>query len=136
MSAERPFELRVQPTWRDMDALGHVNNAVYSTWLEMARAAYWQALVGPFDRFPFLLARTEIDFRASVTWKEEVTVRIWVAQMGNSSLHFAYALDTADGRRIAEARTVQVMFDHAAQRKLPLDDGLRKRLEAFEAGPN
>jgi acyl-CoA thioester hydrolase len=121
--------LRFKPAWRDLDALGHVNNAVYSTWLENAREAWWRAVAGPFDLFPFLLARTEIDFRAPVAWKDEVELTVRVSRVGTSSFELTYALDSG-GRRIADAKTVQVMYDHAARRTVPIAAELRAKLEA------
>lgn len=124
-----PFTIRLKPVWRDMDALGHVNNAVYSTWLENAREAWWREVAGPFDLFPFLLARTEIDFRASVTWRDEVTVSVWVSRIGTSSFDLTYAIEA--GRRVADAVTVLVMYDHAAKKSVPIGRDLREKLNAF-----
>jgi acyl-CoA thioesterase FadM len=55
--------------FRDCDAMGHVNNAVFSTYLEQARIA----ILGGLD--PFILARVEIDFRAELHAGEEIEVR-------------------------------------------------------------
>lgn len=122
------FSITVRPTWRDQDALGHVNNAVYLTYLESWRAAFWRDLAGDFDRFPFILARVEIDFRAAASWRDNLTVRGWVSRVGTSSFDVTYEIDGA-GRRIAEARTVQVMFDHERGVKMPIDGALRAKLD-------
>lgn len=126
-----PFELALKPVWRDLDALGHVNNAVYATWLENAREAWWREVAGEFDRFPFLLARLEVDFRAAVTWRDAVTVRVRVSRIGASSFDLAYEID-AGGRRAADAKTVQVMFDHAKGAKVPIEAELRAKLRRWE----
>ncbi len=136
------FTLRLKPAWRDLDALAHVNNAVYSTWLENAREAWWKSIAGAFDLFPFLLARTEIDFRAPVGWHDELTLTVRVSKVGTSSFELTYAIDAAglpseaargqsakEGRRIADAKTVQVMYDHAAKKTVKIDAALRRTLE-------
>ena len=123
------FTLTFKPAWRDLDALGHVNNAVYSTWLENGREAWWKQIAGAFDLFPFLLARTEIDFRAPVGRHDELTLTVRVTKVGTSSFELTYAIDSA-GRRIADAKTVQVMYDHAAKTTVRIDDALRRILEA------
>lgn len=125
------FRIPLKPVWRDMDALGHVNNAVYATWLETAREAWWREVAGAFDLFPFLLARIEIDFRRAVTWKDELELSLWVSRIGNSSFELAYRIQDGQARVVADARTVLVMYDHAAGRTVPIDDSLRARLQAF-----
>jgi acyl-CoA thioester hydrolase len=135
MSRERPFRVTIRPTWRDQDALGHVNNAVYSTWLENARGAYWKAFAGRCDLFPYLLARTEIDFRRPVTWNDTITLSLWISRYGTTSFDFEYALDDARDRRVADARTVLVMVDPADRRKRKIGPALRRKLEAFERRP-
>lgn len=121
------LEITVQPVWRDQDALGHVNNAVYLTYLENWRAAFWRAVAGDFERFPFMLARVEIDFRAAASWRDTLTVRGRVSRIGTSSFDISYEID-AEGRRIAEARTVQVMYDHDRGATVPIDEETRGRL--------
>jgi acyl-CoA thioester hydrolase len=119
-----------QPTWRDMDALGHVNNAVYSTWLENARDRWWQQVAGPYDRFPFILARTEIDFRRSVTWRDPLTLTLWVSRIGNSSFELSYTIDHASGR-VADAKTVLVMVDFTTNTSIPISDVIRAKLTSY-----
>lgn len=135
MSQERPFRMRVKPVWRDMDALRHVNNAVYLTYLENAREAYWRAFAGDVEIFPFTLARVEIDYRSSATWRDDLAVAVWVKRLGTTSFELEYTIDAADGRRCAEARTVLVMMDPGHAKPVPIDDALRQRWEAFESAP-
>jgi acyl-CoA thioester hydrolase len=135
MSREKPFSIRIEPTWRDQDALGHVNNAVFSTWLETGRGAYWKAFAGRCDLFPYLLARTEIDFRRQVTWNDDLKLKLWISRYGNTSFDIDYAIDDAKGRRVADAKTVLVMFDPEAQKKVAISPALRRKLEAFERKP-
>lgn len=132
MSDPVRFRIPLKPVWRDMDALGHVNNAVYATWLETAREKWWHAVAGgAFDVFPFLLARIEIDFRRAVTWRDELELGLWVSRIGKSSFELTYRIADRQGRVVTDARTVLVMFDHAAGRTVPIDDDLRTRLQAF-----
>ena len=71
-----PFSCPIQVRWRDLDANGHVNNAVFVTFLEVSRAELWHTYFS-FDHvteFPFLLARVEIDYRGTIHLEEEVVV--------------------------------------------------------------
>ena len=71
------FEHEIDVRFRDCDALGHVNNAVYLTYLEQARFAHWQRLTGT-SGIPrtFILARVECDYRAQATVGDRLIVRL------------------------------------------------------------
>ena len=128
----------VQVRFRDLDAMGHVNNAVYLTYLEMGRLAYYRELMGLQDPkdFNFILAHVSIDFRSPVVLGETVYVGIRVTRVGSKSFHFAYELrEGASGRLVAEATSVQVMYDYQRQTTMPVSPEFRRRLEAFEGRP-
>src|SRR3954471_10363286 len=98
--------------------MGHVNNAVYSTYLEQARIG----VLGGLD--PFILARVEIDFRDELRAGEEVQVLARCAGGGTKSFDLEHELH-ADGRLVAEAKSVLVGYDYEAARSVPLSDELR-----------
>lgn len=124
-----PLEVR----FRDLDALGHVNNAVMVTYLEVARWQWWRAwLAGrPFDEEGFLIARVEVDYRQPILITDEVRVEVHCSRVGTTSFDLLYRVFRAqDGATLAEARTVQVMLDFATQTPAPLRPGTRAWLEA------
>ncbi len=132
-----PVVAPIQVRFRDMDAMGHVNNAVYLTYLEMGRMAYYMALFGPEVSprdFNFILARVEVDFRSPVHLGEEIFVGTRVERVGNRSFHFAYEIrEGKSGRLVAEARSVQVMYDYQKQRPMDaIPEEFLARLEALE----
>src|SRR5487761_702711 len=87
--ADETFERRVAVRWRDTDALGHVNHAVFLTYLEEGRDAF---LAGTLGHDPmYVVARLEVDFRAEVRLAEAVTdryvtVRVQVERVGTTSV--------------------------------------------------
>jgi acyl-CoA thioester hydrolase len=107
----------------DCDPMGHANNAVFSTYLEQARIG----LLG--DLVPFILARVEIDFRAELRAGDEVEIRTRCARVGAKSFELEHELH-ADGRVVAEARSVLVGYDYAAGASVPLTDEQRRMLAA------
>ena len=126
-----PVEVR----FRDMDSMGHVNNAVYLTYFENARIAYWRAVPGIRSRrnLDYILARAECDFRSPVTLDDELFCHIRVAWFGRTSFAFEYLLrEERTGRVAAEGRTVQVMFDYATRKAEPLDPDVKAAIEEFE----
>jgi acyl-CoA thioester hydrolase len=126
-----PIEVR----FRDMDSMGHVNNAVYLTYFENARIAYWRAVPGVRSRrnLDYILARAECDFKSPTTLDDRLVCHIRVASFGRTSFAFEYLLrDEHTGRVVAEGRTVQVMFDYSARKAEPLDPGVKAAIEQFE----
>ena len=112
---------RERVRWRDCDAMGHVNNAVYSTFLEEARI---EALGGLSE---FILARVEIDFRSELRAAEEIEVRTRCSRIGTKSLDLEHEI-RANGRLAAEAKSVLVGYDYEGAESVPLSDELKARL--------
>jgi acyl-CoA thioester hydrolase len=118
---EFPWNTREHVRFRDCDAMGHVNNAVYSTYLEQARIG----ILGGLE--PFILARVEIDFRAELRAGAEVEVRSRCARIGTKSFDLEHELWTGD-RLVAEAKSVLVGYDYEAGTSVPLTENLRRKL--------
>jgi acyl-CoA thioester hydrolase len=132
------FRYRLVVRFSDCDPLGHVNNAVYLTYLEQARIVLWRKQIGSWAGpvaeggrrgEGFILARAEIDFRAQARDGDELEVRLALAGFGRSSATYAYEIvDVPTGRLVAEARTVQVWYDYDAGRSVPLSDETKAKL--------
>jgi len=126
-----PIEVR----FKDIDCMGHVNNAVFLTYFENTRIAYWRAMGR--DRLrgevAYVLARSECDYRSPATMEDTVLCHIRVAALGNSSFAFEYLLrDEPSGRVIATGRTVQVAYDYQAGRPIPLQEEFKRMVRRFE----
>ncbi len=127
------FVFPVEVRFRDLDALGHVNNAVYLTYLESARIAWWLHLTGrsSLGDMDMILARVEIDYRSPVGYGESLEVGVRCASFSRSSLVVEAAIwERTTARAVAEARKVLVHYDYAARRSSPLPPELRERLLA------
>jgi acyl-CoA thioester hydrolase len=118
-----PWIKRESVRFRDCDAMGHVNNAVYSTYLEQARIG----ILGDLE--PFILARVEIDFRAELRAGEQVEVRSRCARVGTKSFELEHQI-WADGRLVADAKSVLVGYDYQHGTSVPLTENQRRRLAA------
>ncbi len=125
-----PIEVR----FRDLDYFGHVNNAVYLTYFETARAFYWFDLTG--RRSPggidFIVARAECDYREQIGL-ETIEVRVRVAEMRNTSMDFVYEIRKSGGERLAATgKVVVVMFDWKLGTKVPIPIELRREVERLQ----
>jgi acyl-CoA thioester hydrolase len=122
------FEHPVRVRWRDTDALGHVNHAVFLTYLEEGRDAFYtQALGDPH----YVVARLEVDLRAEVRHPDQqVTVRIRAERLGTTSLTTRETILTPSGDVAAEARVVTVRWDPGRRQPIPFSETERVRLAA------
>jgi acyl-CoA thioester hydrolase len=116
---------RERVRFRDCDSLGHVNNAVYLTYLEEARVAMRDQFGLTWTEM--ILARCEIDFRDQVSVGEEVEVTVWPTRVGNKSFDLGYDLKVGE-RLVATAKTVLVAFDYEKNESRPLPEAWRKLL--------
>lgn len=124
--------------WSDMDAFGHVNNAVYLRYLEEARIDFMtgSARVAGSGGFTgsTVVARHEIDYlRPLVHQHTPVTVELWVTKLNAASVTFAYEIrgPEADARPYVRAKTVVVPYDLKEERPRRLADGERAFLERY-----
>lgn len=141
-----PVEVPVQIRWRDLDALGHVNNAVYLSYFELARLAYIRALLGeeaaidarthlPVD-FQFILAEVTCRYRSPATLRDRLIVAVWVSQVGHKSFVFEYRIrDDRSGRPVAEGCSTQVWYDYAAGQSRPVPVEIVAKMAALQQAP-
>lgn len=131
MPIDFAYRHRLSVRFRDCDAMGHVNHAVYLTYFEQCRLTFWRELTGtasPHTRV--IIARAECDYRAPAHFGDELEVRLNVGEIGRSSFTLVYAIVQAGGDRlVASGKTVMVSYDYAAGVSVPLPDATRALLE-------
>jgi acyl-CoA thioester hydrolase len=139
----RPIEVR----FADTDAMGHVNNAAYLTYCEIARAAYYEAVTG--EPLPLgthgasegmILAEARITFRTPAFYGETLTIEARVGRIGRTSFSQEFRLTAPESRYgrarlVAVSESTQVMYDYTAERPTPMPDDLAAAMEAFEGRP-
>jgi acyl-CoA thioester hydrolase len=122
--------LPIRIRWRDIDALGHVNNAVYFTYLEELLNAY----LGPVLGDDWVSARVELDFRNEIKLSDiEVTARAAIERIGTSSVTTAVVLELPDGTVALEGRAVVVAWDPSERRSRALTEAERQALAELES---
>jgi len=128
------YSCPVEVRFRDCDPMGHANNAVYLTYLEVARFAYWRDVCGGrgWGDIKFIMARVEVDYKAPVEQGDVLDVRLGITSFGRTSFVFEYELQNQHGRVVATARTVQVMYDYATNTPVPVLEGFKARVFAYE----
>ena len=122
-------------TFRDLDVFGHVNNAVYLTYLENARIGYLREVLSieSFEDLLVILAKVRIDFRSRASLGEVLEIGARVSRIGTKSFDLDHEVRGPDGRLVAVASTTLVTFDYRGDTTMPVPDLWRERIQSFEA---
>jgi len=128
-----PFSCPIQVRWRDLDAFGHVNNAVFASYLEMARTVVWTELFGGREALgiPFYVRRLEIEYRRQIGLDDDVQVWLRVGEIRGASFVFEYLVETA-GEVAALAITQLACVDKQTGKPVPIDADVRATLETLQ----
>ena len=121
---------------RDIDAWGHVNNAVYFTYLEMARADYFSnVMLHTKFRNPgnlgVILAETSCRFIRPIFFDQNVEIGTRVVKMGESSLQVEHRIE-ADNELAASAKAISVFYDYQSGQSTPIPEEYRTRIQIYE----
>jgi acyl-CoA thioester hydrolase len=135
MTSSQPAPVRVELPLRhrDMDALGHVNQAVYHELLEELRSAFFRRVLPDLPFTGYVLAHVELDYRREVRIEDRVlTGECHAARLGRSSVELDNRLMLRDGTVAVEGRAVLVAWDEDARRARPLTDTERDALQPLQ----
>lgn len=124
-----PFRVPITVAFRDLDALGHVNNAVYLTYFEHARIGYGLKLMNTASpaAIPFIVAEATVTYLRPAYYGDQLEVGVRVREIGTRSFGMEYGLHrAATNEFVARGRTVQVWFDYAAGRSIPVPASFRE----------
>lgn len=131
------FTHKIEVRFNDYDGMGHVNNAVFLTYLEMARINYIDHFMKSnnlnFRDYGFILAHVSIDYKKPIE-AHFVNADIWLSKVGNSSFEFLYRLYN-EKDIFATASSIQVSYDYKNRTKMSIPQELRTILEK-EIQPN
>jgi len=131
------YETDIPLRFADIDAMGHVNNAVILTLFELGRAKFFAEVFGirRVEEYDFILAEATVRYRLPIMLQDPVRVRMQITDVSRSSFRFQAALfDPRDGRVFTEAETIQVMYDYAKGRAKPITPDRIQQVKDYIGG--
>jgi acyl-CoA thioesterase FadM/nitroreductase len=131
------YETDIPLRFGDIDAMGHVNNAVTMTLFELGRVKFFAEVLGAqkVEDITFILAEAIVRYRIPILLHDRVRLRMYVTDVSRSSFRFRCELfDPGDGRVFTEAETVQVMYDYATGRSRPVDATFLEKVREYVGG--
>lgn len=126
----------IQIRFNDIDLLGHLNNALYFQFMDLAKVSYFKQFTGDrydWSKIGLVVAHIDVDFIAPTFINDNIEVLTAVASISRSSLVLDQRVvekDTGEVKCIAH--TVMVNFDPSVGRSFPISDEWRSRLSSYE----
>ena len=135
MNSGKIFSTNIDVRFSDLDALGHVNNAVFFTYFEEGRKKFskkYFKVSDPSD-FRFIMAHTRCDYLKPVMFVDKVTLQMWVKDIGTKSFAFEYKLVHQSDESIvyATGESVQVCYDYKKNHSIVVPDKMKEKLTAY-----
>ena len=131
------IEIKLNPRFKDTDALGHINNAAITTWFEEGRQPIFKYFVPDLDpkKWNLIIARIEVDYLAQASYQGEVLIKTSVSKVGNSSFQLNQEA-FQNSVLISRAKSFLVHFDYKTQSSVRIPEDIREKLnQHFFANP-
>lgn len=139
MTKHKIFTTDIDVRFRDLDAMGHVNNAVYFTYFEEGRKNFSHTVFKLSDpsEFRFILAHICCDFLIQIKLADRITLQLCVNTIGTKSFGYHYKLvNRSDPSTVyAAGESVQVCYDYNRNESTVIPDEMRERLSAYLKPP-
>lgn len=134
--ADYKYKTPIALRFADIDAAGHVNNAVYLTYFEVARFAYWKDVTEwNLRRDGIIVGRCEVSYLKPITLEDKIHCYVRTTRIGNSSFDMMQLLvrETPDGEEICTVgKTVCISYDYRLNKSVPIPDVERKKMIAYD----
>jgi acyl-CoA thioester hydrolase len=130
------FKTPVAVRFSDIDAVGHVNNAIYLTYFEEARLAYWRdAINWDLREHGVIVGRSEVNYLKPITLLDEIACYVRTTRIGNSSFDVMHVLVkiTPSGEEICTTgKTVCISYDYNANKSVSIPAKEREKMIAYD----
>lgn len=127
------YKTQIPIRFADIDALGHVNNAIYLTYFEIARSAYWEEIIEwDWNLFGIIIRRSVVEYLKPIRLEDKVYAYVKTSRIGNSSFDLDYILvKSVNGIEeiCTTGQTLCVSFDYTFNKSVPIPDFQRKKIE-------
>ena len=123
------FVKKVEPSFNDIDAMGHVNNTKVLSWFSLCLNDVFKLFTPDLDtnKWRLIMAKVEVDYHEEIRLGQEVEITTYISKIGSSS--FTVTQEAyQNGRVVCVGKSVLVHFDHSKKEKMEITGALRNRL--------
>lgn len=135
MADHKKIGLDLQVRFRDVDSMGHVNNAVFLTYFEEGRKAFMERVLGivePSEYF-FILAKIECEYLNALKLGRDIRIELWVGRVGGKSFTFSYEIFDKErpDLKYARGQSVQVFFDYRENKTMEAPENFVEKVSEY-----
>ena len=138
MTSIKQFSIDLDVRFRDLDAMGHVNNAVYFTYFEEGRKSFFKKILNVTEPsgFNFVIAKIQCDFLSAITMENRVALQMWVGKIGIKSFDLKYKLfdPENDAKIYAVGESIQVCYDYSQNKSMAVSEEFKQTLLPYQSG--
>ena len=131
------YKTTLQIRFADIDSFGHVNNAIYLTYFEIARSSYWTEIVQwDWETMGIIIGRAEINFIKPINLNDQVLAYVRTSRIGNSSFDLEYVLVKVNNgveEVCTTGSTVCIAFDYSLNQSSAIPEAQKLKMITFEA---
>ncbi len=124
LSEDFKYRIKIPVRFADIDAFGHVNNAIYLTYFEIARSSYWDEIIEwNWDEAGIIIRRSMVDYLKPIILSDEIYAYVRTSRIGNSSFDLEYILvKLIDGKEeiCTSGETMCVTYDYKSHKPIPI----------------
>lgn len=130
------YKTVIETRFSDFDMMGHVNNAVYFTYMEIARTKYWkQAIQWDWQKTGVVIAKASIDYIEPVLLSDKISMYVRTSRIGNSSFDLEYLIvKLTEGHEVicSKGKTVCVAYNYSTKNTTPIPEHEKNKMIIFE----
>ena len=133
-----PYKAKIEIRFSDIDKFGHVNNAVYLTYMEQSRISYFNEIIGKnneWEKTGIILAKAEIDFLKPILFEDKIEIEVAVSRLGNKSFDMTYNIMKKQNELtilMARGKTVLVCYDYKSNETILIPQEWIEKVKLFE----
>jgi acyl-CoA thioester hydrolase len=126
----------IEVIFRDVDSFGHVNNAVYFTYLETIRTKYFRELKARsgIDEMDMIVAKAICNYKSPAYIAEQLDISLGITRFGKKSFDCMYIVNTDKGRKIASAKTIQVAYNYNTKTTIVIPEQFKQAVIEYQGG--
>lgn len=129
----------IQIRFKDIDALGHVNNANHLSYFELARVNYFNDVIGVninWAKQGIILAKITVDYKLPVLFEDKISVYTKCNRIGNKSFELIYSIvksETLNETLLATGESVLVCYDYTKNQSIEMPKEWRDKMEQYDS---
>lgn len=131
----KKFKIPIQVRFRDLDAMGHVNNAVYFSYFEVGRLEFFKQILKAKTSmdFPFILAKCEANYFLPIEINSpEINLQMWAGDFGKKSFKFFYEIVSNNEKiKFADGLSIQVFYDYQSKKTVEIPDTFKEKIRDY-----